>query len=112
MSLIGNWEADMNKSLIFSLLTFTSTACATTPSARARTVVESELSEVKFCHYKGEVSGTSMMWGLAHSTGVHNARNEALDQAASLGANHIVWDSTDGGYIPSVSGSAYECPLE
>lgn len=84
--------------------------CATARSPAAAKVQEADATMVAGCTYLREVSGTSGWGGLAASTGIENAKNEALDQAAKKGATHVVWNAMDGGWSPSVSGKAYRCP--
>ena len=86
-----------------------SLACATTRSAAAARVQEADATMVAGCTYLGEVSGTSGWGGLAASTGIENAKNQALEQAAKKGATAVVWNALAGGWGPSVSGKAYRC---
>ena len=85
-------------------------ACATSRSAAANRVQEADSNMVAGCTFLGEVSGTSGWGGLAASTGIENAKNQALEQAAKKGATHVVWNALAGGWGPSVSGKAYRCP--
>ena len=85
-------------------------ACATSRSQAAMRVQEADASVVAGCTFLGEVSGTSGWGGLAASTGIENAKNQALDQAAKKGATHVVWNALAGGWGPSASGKAYRCP--
>lgn len=87
-----------------------STGCATGRSPAATRIQEADSNMVAGCTYLGEVSGTSGWGGLAASTGIENAKNQALDQAAKKGATHVVWNNLAGGWSPSVSGKAYRCP--
>jgi hypothetical protein len=64
---------------------------------------------VTSCKYVGEVQGSSGWGNLAASAGMENAKNEARENAAKLGATHIVWGNIAGGYSPYVSGKAYKC---
>jgi D-serine dehydratase len=73
-------------------------------------VQEADSNMVAGCSYLGEVSGTSGWGGLAASTGIENAKNQALEQAARKRATHVVWNTLAGGMSPSVSGKAYRCP--
>lgn len=84
--------------------------CATGRSAAASRVQEADSNMVAGCTYVAEVSGTSGWGGLAASTGIENAKNQALEQAARKGATHVVWNALAGGMGPSVSGKAYRCP--
>lgn len=91
------------------LTVVTMTGCATTRSALALKVSEADEKIVANCKYLGDVTGTSGWGNLAASTGVSNARNEALEKAAKLGATHVVWNQISGGYSPFVNGRAYRC---
>src|SRR5690606_21608276 len=63
------------------------TACSTAPSREAATVREADARAVEGCELLGTV-----------------------EQAAEMGATHIVWLSTGAGYAGTVSsGSAYRC---
>lgn len=84
--------------------------CATSRSPAALTVQEADANMVAGCTYLGDVTGTSGWGGLAASTGIENAKNQALERAAKKGATHVVWNSIAGGWGPSVSGKAYRCP--
>jgi hypothetical protein len=72
-------------------------------------VQEADASMVAACRFVGTVTGTSGWGGLAQSTGIKQAKKEALKHAAKLGATHLVWLSIAGGWAPSVSGNAYKC---
>lgn len=64
---------------------------------------------VSSCKYLGEVQGSSGWGNLAASAGMENAKTEARENAARLGATHILWNAIAGGYAPYVSGKAYKC---
>ena len=83
--------------------------CATAPSAAAARVQEADAQMVAACQYLGDVQGSSGWGNLAASAGMENAKNEARDSAAKLGATHIVWNNITGGYSPYVSAKAYRC---
>ena len=85
-------------------------ACLTSRSPSAKRVQEADAAMVAGCTFLGEVSGTSGLGGVNASTGIENAKTEALGQAVMKGATHIVWNSLIGGEQPSVSGKAYKCP--
>jgi hypothetical protein len=61
------------------------------------------------CTFLGQVQGSSGWGNLAASQGMENARNEAQEQAAELGATHVVWSNVSGGYSPYATGRAYRC---
>jgi len=83
--------------------------CATSPSRDAAKVKEADERMVASCQFLGSVQGSSGWGGLAASTGTQNARNEAQEQAARLGATHVVWAAAAGGFAPSAAGRAYRC---
>lgn len=83
--------------------------CATTRSSAAQSIVETESKQVVDCAYVREVHGTSGWGGVAASTGIENAKNEALDQATAAGATHVVWEALEAAFIPSARGKAYRC---
>lgn len=84
-------------------------ACATTLSPAARQVRVADTSMVSDCTFLGNAQGSSGWGNLAASTGMQNARNEAREQAADMGATHVVWENVEGGYSPSAFGKAYRC---
>ena len=83
--------------------------CATTPSSLGSQVRDADERLVEQCQFVAQVHGSSGWGGLAASTGVENAKNEARDKAGKMGATHIVWDPVKGSYTPNVSGRAYRC---
>ena len=83
--------------------------CATSRSISASRIQDADSAMVSGCKYLGEVHGSSGWGNLAASVGMGNAKNQASERAAELGATHIVWNQIMGGYSPSVSGKAYLC---
>lgn len=83
--------------------------CATTLSSTASRVIQADDQMVASCRFLGQVSGSSGFGNIAASTGMENARNEATEQAARLGATHIVFQRVSGGYSPSADARAYKC---
>lgn len=83
--------------------------CAVTPSREALSVRDADAAMVTGCQYVGNVTGTSGWGGLASGAGIANARNEARTQAATLGANFVVWESLQNSWTPTVDGDAYRC---
>lgn len=88
---------------------FFASGCAVAPSTAASRVQEADAQMVASCKFVGEVQGSSGWGNLAASAGMENAKNEARENAAKLGATHVVWDNIAGGYSPYVSGKAYKC---
>jgi hypothetical protein len=86
-------------------------ACATAPSERAASVKDADPKMVETCTYLGEVEGTSMFGGPGgHGAAVNNSKNEARDQAAAMGATHVVWNNMTESTLTAVAGRAYKCP--
>lgn len=83
--------------------------CATTLSPAAAKIQPADHSMVAECNYLGNVSGSSGWGNLAASVGMRNAKNEALDKAAAMGATHVVWMNITGGYSPYAVGRVYRC---
>lgn len=92
-----------------SRLTFLGAGCATTLSTSAQRVKVADTPEISSCRFVSDVHGSSGWGNLAASTGMQNAKNEALEQAASAGATHVVWTNLAGGYSPFATGKAYRC---
>ncbi len=97
----------MNKNILPVLIILVITGCAS-PKAIG-TIKETSERNVGNCDYITNVSGTSGWGGLAASSGIENAKEQAKQQAIDSGATHIVWQSINGGYSPSVSANAYNC---
>jgi len=84
-------------------------SCAVAPSSTAARVQDADAKMVASCKYLGEVQGSSGWGNLAASAGMENAKNEARENAAKLGATHLLWNNINGGFSPYVSGKAYSC---
>lgn len=101
-----------NQSKIFAIIllsSFIASGCATTLSPSATRIIEADAKMVEGCTYVGDVHGSSGWGNIAASTGIQNAKNEAVEKAAALGTTHILWNNISGGYSPYVSGRAYIC---
>jgi hypothetical protein len=101
-----------NQSKVFAIILlsgFIASGCATTLSPSATRILDADAKMVEGCTYVGDVHGSSGWGNLAASTGIQNAKNEAVEKAAALGATHILWTNISGGYSPYVSGRAYIC---
>ena len=96
----------MRKLLCCSVLLL---ACATVPSARGRFVQESDGRDLASCRFVGTFSGYSNISGLMARTGIQNAKNDVLDEAASKGATHVVWQAMGSGWGSTVAANAYRC---
>lgn len=96
------------KEWILVLLTaLVSYGCAIEPTQRAQRIIPAYPETVSDCALLGGVNGNSLIAALP--VGEQVARYRALDEAASLGATHIVWTVTSNGLIPLAEGRAYYC---
>jgi len=87
-------------------------ACATTLSDRASRVRWADSpQQVADCESLGMVEGSSAQTGAANiSTGRNNARNEALERAASRGATHVRWLENNEGFSGiHITAEAFNC---
>jgi hypothetical protein len=66
-------------------------------SVRAAKIADADEASVAGCEFVGQVKGMA------------KARNEAMENAAKLGATDIVWRSASVGYSPYMIGTAYDC---
>lgn len=103
------WHNQLKVFAMILLSIFITPGCATTLSPSATKILDADAKMVDGCTYVGDVHGSSGWGNLAASTGIQNAKNEAVEKAAALGATHILWTNISGGYSPYVSGCAYRC---
>jgi hypothetical protein len=94
---------------IASTLLLISAGCATTLSPAAARIRPADQFIVVGCTFVGDVIGSSGWGNLAASQGMQNAKNEGLEQAAAMGATHVVWVNIADGYSPYANGKAYKC---
>lgn len=89
-----------------------SSSCASTPSASAASIVETDEKGVAQCSFVATVSGSSMLGGAVQERARENAKTAALEQAAKKGATHIVWTDVHSTVSngASAQGRAYRCP--
>ena len=66
--------------------------------------------DVVSCELKGDIHGTSALYGVFVEVALSKARQQAFNQAKALGANTVVWQpfQTQSG-ATSVHGNAYSC---
>ena len=105
----------MKNITLLGLLALTLSGCATAlthEAARITQVNDSERSQVKDCKTMGEVMGTSSYGGFfMQEAGKNYAKNQAMNEAANMGATHVVWTTAQGGFFGgSAYGVAYKCP--
>lgn len=96
--------------LLFSIVVLLmASGCATTLTSSAARIMDADMKITENCQFVGDVHGSSGWGNLAASTGMENAKNEAREKAAAMGATHIVWTGMAGGYSPYANGKAYLC---
>src|SRR3954468_22783005 len=83
--------------------------CSSALTPEGAKVQEADEKMVAQCTFVGNVSGISMA-GNTQTQAMERARNSARDQAAKLGATHVVLgDMTPARHSYTVSGRAYRC---
>lgn len=81
--------------------------CAVAPTERGRVIISAYPEMVSSCSLLGTVVGKSKLnW---FTQGYLAAKYRALDEAARIGATHIVWGRTASNYVMQVEGDAYYC---
>jgi len=105
----------MKKFILLGLLALSFSGCATSlthEASRITQVNDGERSQVKECKTMGEVTGNSSYGGLfMQEAGKNYAKNQAMNDAANMGATHIVWTLAEGGFFGGKAiGVAYKCP--
>jgi hypothetical protein len=85
-------------------------AC-TSMSDKAATVKDADREMVRKlkCSLLGNVSITTDTRGQSFAAGIDYAKNLAREDAADMGASHILWTDTERGFVSSVKGEAYNC---
>jgi hypothetical protein len=84
-------------------------ACASL-SPQAKAVLDADDHLVANCKFLGNVHGSSGWGGLMGSLGASNAMKGARENAAELGATHVVRTSEESGaFMASVWVRAYQC---
>lgn len=85
--------------------------CATNQSTQAAAIKEVAARQVTNCTLISTITGKSLVGGVG-ATGAANALVDAREQAAGLGATHVVVQSVDEGsmYTPGIAKvKAYKC---
>ena len=101
-----------NHSILVAFLFVACGGCATTLSDRASRVRWADSpQQIAGCESLGMVEGSSTQTGAANiSTGRNNARNEALERAASRGATHVHWLENNEGFTGiHITAEAFNC---
>lgn len=97
----------MLKPFIIGLAFLAVAGCAIEPSYRAKYIRPAYPEMVTDCVFLGGVTASS---DLSYTPlGKQRAKFMALDEAAQLGATHIVWIDLSQGPRPTAKGRAYRC---
>jgi len=96
------------KFLIATTICFVVLACASAPPPEIK---DADAKMVEQCTFVGHVNGSSLLGGAVQRTARRHAREDAMREAAKLGATHIVWSSVRSAYYETASaeGDAYRC---
>lgn len=100
----------MNK-LINFLFILSLTGCASQQIVEVAPGMKSATEkEIANCEFKGDVHGSSLLYGVFVESALSKARQQAFNQAKGLGANTVAWQpfQTQSG-ATSVHGNAYLC---
>jgi len=99
----------MKISGLIGLSFFALSACASSPQTEVK---DADERMVQQCQFLGHVSGGSMLGGAMQRRARERAQNEAIREAAKLGATHIVWRNvhSTSSQGATADGDAYRCP--
>lgn len=87
-------------------------AIPATQMADAPKIAIATADQVTSCAPLGDIEGFSPLHGFFVEQGYENAKRDVMNQAAKLGATHIVWGKqATAFYRTTVVGSTYRCPL-
>lgn len=99
----------MNRMLVAALCAGLAGCASSSPVVSSSGVRDADSAMVTPCTYLGEVQGSSGWGNLAAAKGMENAKKDVREDAAKLGATHVVWANVQGAYTASASGKAYRC---
>ena len=84
--------------------------CATALTQRGMQIQITQPAEVDDCRYLDDITRRSSIGGVYADEGIKSARNLVLNDAAQMGATHIVWSQIEGGYSgATASAKVYRC---
>src|SRR3546814_6859128 len=85
--------------------------CATSGTSHVPAGMRVATSDmVSGCKLLGDIHGVSSLYGVFAESALSKARQQAFEQARSMGANTVVWGPFATPYgSTSVSGNAYVC---
>jgi len=108
----------MSKNVVVAALLVLSTwvlaSCVSAPSRPAAAIAEADDHAVSQCKFVGLVTGNSLLGGAVQRRARENAKTHALEDAAKLGATHIVWTEVASSISngANAQGRAYRCGQE
>jgi hypothetical protein len=83
--------------LVLAFLVAGLPGCASVATNAAVSIVEADEAMVSGCEFLGAVYGRTVYGGFANNLAVNNAKIDAREKAAKLGATHLVFLVVDGG---------------
>jgi hypothetical protein len=92
--------------LSLACLTASASACATSLNLGAAQIHEAPPEGVAQCTFLGTVVGHV---GPFHPSALDDAKADALNHAAEVGATQVVWASISAGYGATAMAQAYRC---
>jgi hypothetical protein len=96
-----------SKFIIASCIGVALTGCATPVET---SIVSTTADRVEQCQELGAVAGSNALFvGLSASIGRTRAQNDALAQASTMGATHVVWREMGTSLTNEWVGTAYQC---
>lgn len=81
----------------------------TSPSPEAAAIRDADLMRISTCGLLGKVKGEAWGGGLITISTREEAKFDARQRAADLGATHIRWETLGGEDVYYVTGHAYRC---
>lgn len=101
--------------LYFATALLVLSGCAVPISHSAKSIIDVNVIDVqelkeKNCENLGDLEATSGWGNAMAAVGIRSAKNTIRNEAAKLGATHVVWTNQSGGFVSFVHGRAYRCP--
>ena len=78
-------------------------------SSHGPKIVDADDAAVASCTFLQVVDGRSVFGERLKTQGIAKAKEDARNEAAKLGATHIVWDKAMSTDVTTISGKAYHC---
>ncbi len=96
--------------LLVTLALLVSACSSSRLSPSAAMVRDIDAKDAYDCRFLGDITTTDSSGMLFVESGIKAARAKARNQAAEMGASHILWGTVSaGGAVQAVSAKAYYC---